>query len=108
MLLRNVIKGKPPQTVSHPEQNWIFGAPNKGEPGRIFYYRFFDPDRNEFANISVFEFDPSTFALTRRIFAAKAVWDAGTSSWALPERLGERHRGRPPQRFPAIHADFVL
>jgi len=79
--LRNVIKGKPAQTVTHPEQNWIFGAPNKGEPGRIFYYRFFDPDRNEFANISVFEFDPSTFALTRRIFAAKAVWDSPTSSW---------------------------
>ncbi|MDR3775023.1 MAG: LptF/LptG family permease [Terracidiphilus sp.] len=79
--LRNAIKGKPPQTVTHPEQNWIFGAPNKGEPGRIFYYRFFDPDRNEFANISVFEFDPSTFALTRRIFAAKAVWEPGTESW---------------------------
>jgi LPS export ABC transporter permease LptG/LPS export ABC transporter permease LptF len=79
--LRNVIKGKPPQTVTHPEQNWIFGQPNKGQPGRIFYYRFFDPDRNEFANISVFEFDPSTFALTRRIFAVKALWDPETVSW---------------------------
>jgi len=79
--LRNVIKGKPAQTVSHPEQNWIFGDPHPGEPGRIFYYRFFDPDRNEFANISVFEFDPATFALTRRIFAAKAVWDQEQSAW---------------------------
>ena len=79
--LRNVIKGKPPQTVTHPEQNWIFGQPSKGEPGRIFYYRFFDADRNEFANLSVFEFDPATFALTRRIFAAKALWDPGTDSW---------------------------
>jgi LPS export ABC transporter permease LptG/LPS export ABC transporter permease LptF len=79
--LRNVIKGKPPQTVTHPEQNWIFGEPGKGEPGRIFYYRFFDPDRNEFANISVFEFNPSTFALTRRIFAAKAQWDPDHSTW---------------------------
>jgi LPS export ABC transporter permease LptG len=79
--LRNVIKGKPPQTVTHPEQNWIFGEPRAGEPGRIFYYRFFDPDRNEFANISVFEFDPATFALTRRIFAAKAVWDPESDSW---------------------------
>lgn len=79
--LRNVIKGKPPQTVTHPEQNWIFGEPGPHEPGRIFYYRFFDPDRDEFANISVFEFDPSTFALTRRIFAATAVWDTGTASW---------------------------
>ncbi len=79
--LRNVIKGKPAQTVTHPEQNWIFGQPGKGEPGRIFYYRFFDPDRNQFANISVFEFDPSTFALTRRIFAEKAIWDPAASSW---------------------------
>jgi LPS export ABC transporter permease LptG/LPS export ABC transporter permease LptF len=79
--LRNVIKGKPPQTVTHPEQNWIFGEPNKGEPGRIFYYRFFDPDRNEFANLSVFEFSPSTFALTRRIYATKAAWDPDTSTW---------------------------
>ena len=79
--LRNVIKGKPAQTVAHPEQNWIFGEPGKGEPGRIFYYRFFDPDRNEFANISVFEFNPSTFALTRRIFAEKAQWDSDSSTW---------------------------
>ena len=79
--LRNVIKGKPAQTVTHPEQNWIFGQPRTGEPGRIFYYRFFDPDRNEFASLSVFEFDPSTFALTRRIFAAKALWDPAADSW---------------------------
>jgi LPS export ABC transporter permease LptG len=97
--LRNVIKGKPPQTVSHPEQNWIFGAPNKGEPGRIFYYRFFDPDRNEFANISVFEFDPSTFALTRRIFAAKAVWDAGTSSWRFQNGWENDIEGDHPKDF---------
>jgi hypothetical protein len=50
--LRNIIKGKPPQTVLHPEQNWIFGQPNPGEPDRIFYYQFFDPERNEFANLS--------------------------------------------------------
>ena len=79
--LRNMIKGKPPQTVSHPEQNWIFGQARPGEPSRIFYYRFFDPDRSQFANISVFEFNPSTFALTKRIFAAKATWDAGAGTW---------------------------
>jgi LPS export ABC transporter permease LptG len=83
--LRNVIKGKPPQTVTHPEQNWIFGEPSKGEPGRIFYYRFFDPDRNEFANISVFEFDPSTFALTRRIYAAKAAWNDSSNTWQFQD-----------------------
>ena len=79
--LRNIIKGLPPQTVLHPENNWIFGQPRPGEPGRIFYYQFFDNDRNEFANISIFEFDPSTFALSRRIFASRAVWDQATGTW---------------------------
>lgn len=79
--LRNTIKGRPPQTVLHPEQTWIFGSPNHGEPGRIFYYKFFDRDRNEFANLSVFEFDPSTFALSRRIFAERVFWDDNTDSW---------------------------
>jgi LPS export ABC transporter permease LptG/LPS export ABC transporter permease LptF len=79
--LRNTIKGKPPQTYLHPEQKWIFGQPRAGEPGRIYYYEFFDPYRDEFANLSVFEFDPSTFQLTRRIFAARASWDAGAGTW---------------------------
>jgi LPS export ABC transporter permease LptG len=79
--LRNIIKGKPPQTVLHPEQNWIFGQPNPGEPDRIFYYQFFDLGRKEFANLSLFEFDPATFALSRRIFAARATWDPETASW---------------------------
>ncbi len=79
--LHNIIKGKPPQTVLHPEQNWIFGQPHHGEPARIFYYQFFDPERNQFANLSLFEFDPSTFALSRRIFATRAVWDRNSSTW---------------------------
>jgi LPS export ABC transporter permease LptG/LPS export ABC transporter permease LptF len=81
--LRNTIKGRPPQTFLHPEQKWIFGQPHAGEPGRIFYYQFFDPDHNEFANLSIFEFNPSSFALTRRIFAARVYWDPRTGSWCF-------------------------
>lgn len=84
--LRSVIKGRPPQTFLHPEQKWIFGQrPLPGEPEKIFYYQFFDPDANEFANISVFEFDPTTFNLTRRIFARRALWDPITSSWRFED-----------------------
>ena len=82
--LRNVIKGRPPQTYLHPEQTWMMGQkPQPGEPGRIFYYEFFDRDRNEFANLSVFEFDPATFQLTRRIFAKRAAWDADSGGWVF-------------------------
>jgi LPS export ABC transporter permease LptG/LPS export ABC transporter permease LptF len=79
--LRSIIKGRPPQTFLHPEQKWIFGEARPGEPSRIFYYQFFDPDKDEFANLSVFEFDPSTFSLSRRIFASRVYWDSGTGTW---------------------------
>jgi len=79
--LHSIIKGRPPQTFLNPEQKWIFGQPHSGEPDRIFYYQFFDRDRNEFANLALFEFDPSTFALSRRIFASRVFWDQATDSW---------------------------
>ncbi len=79
--LRNIIKGNPAQTYLHPEQQWIFGEPSPGEPGRIFYYQYFDPIHNEFANLSIFEFNPATFQLTRRIFATRVYWDSDSGSW---------------------------
>jgi LPS export ABC transporter permease LptG/LPS export ABC transporter permease LptF len=111
--LRNIIKGKPAQTVLRPEQNWIFGQPHPGEPDRIFYYQFFDPERNEFANLSLFEFNPSTFALSRRIFAARAVWDADTGAWRFLNGWERNIAGANVQEysqfkqtsFPEIHED---
>ena len=79
--LRSTIKGRPPQTFLNPEQKWMFGQSHPGEQGHIFYYQFFDPDDNAFVNLSIFEFNPSTFALSRRIFASRAVWDERTKSW---------------------------
>src|SRR5208337_3441661 len=32
-------------------------------------------------NLSIFELDPSTFQLTRRIFAKRAVWDSDSAEW---------------------------
>jgi LPS export ABC transporter permease LptG/LPS export ABC transporter permease LptF len=81
--LRSTIKGRPPQTFLHPEEKWIFGQPHPGEPGRIFYYQFFDHDAGEFANLTVFEFDPSTFSISRRIFATRVYWNKGAASWVF-------------------------
>ena len=79
--LRSTIKGRPPQTFLHPEQKWMFGRQHPGEPGRIFYYQFFDSDSNEFANFTVFEFDPGTFSISRRIFASRVYWDERKGAW---------------------------
>ena len=76
--LRNQIKGKPPQTYYRPDRQWIFG---QGE--RIFNYRFFDPDRNVFADLSVFEFDAKTSRMKRRIYASRAFWEDPIKGWVL-------------------------
>src|SRR5581483_1049290 len=65
--LRNLIKGKPAQTYLLPDRKWI-----KGKENTIYYYRFFDPDRNEFGNLSVFRYDPATFQITQRVYANRA------------------------------------
>lgn len=76
--LRNRIKGRPAQTYYRPDRQWIFG-----QTSRIYNYRFFDPDTNVFANLSIFDFDPHTFRMTRRIYAARAFWEAPIHDWVL-------------------------
>lgn len=84
--LLSTIKNKPAQTFLRPDRKWISGQTSAaGEPSRIFYYQFFDADKNVFANLSVFEFDPNTFALQRRIFAASARWDSRVNRWVFDD-----------------------
>lgn len=97
--LRATIKGKPPQTFLHPEQKWMFGQTHPGEPARIFYYQFFDSDTNEFANMTVFEIDPNTFALSRRIYAARVYWDNDKSSWSFENGWERGFDGPVQTRF---------
>jgi len=77
-ILRNQIKGKPPQTYLQADRKWIFGESNQ-----IYYYQVFDPDANRFGGISVFEFDPATFRLTRRIHADGAHWEPRLKKWVF-------------------------
>jgi LPS export ABC transporter permease LptG/LPS export ABC transporter permease LptF len=78
--LRNIIKGRSAQTYSRPDRKWMMGEQN-----RIFNYNFFDEDHNLFAGISVFEFDPNSFEIKRRIYANRAVWKAETKNWVFEE-----------------------
>jgi LPS export ABC transporter permease LptF/LPS export ABC transporter permease LptG len=82
--LRSVIKDKPAQTFLRPDRKWISGQNGPtGTPTRIFYYQFFDASKNVFANLTVFEFNPATFALERRIFASSAHWNDRVGQWVF-------------------------
>lgn len=74
--LRNQIKGKPAQTYLNPDRKWIFGSHST-----IYYYQFFDSERDQFGNLTVFEFEPKTFQLVRRISAERAQWDNNLQKW---------------------------
>jgi LPS export ABC transporter permease LptF/LPS export ABC transporter permease LptG len=78
--LRNQIKGKPAQTMYRPDRQWISGKADK-----IYNYRFFDPDVNIFANLSVFEMNPNAFRLERRIYASRAFWEPHLRRWVLED-----------------------
>ena len=74
--LRNLIKGKAPQTYLRPDRKWIFG-----NGSRIFYYKVFDKDEDVMGGVSVYELDPKTFHLTRWISADRAQWKPAINSW---------------------------
>jgi len=76
--LRNQIKGRPAQTYFQPAHQWIFGQGSK-----LFNYDLFDSDHDLFGGLSVFELDPKTFQLRRRIFADRAVWEPKLGVWIL-------------------------
>jgi len=78
--LHNQIKGKPPQTYLRPDRKWIFGQNND-----IYYYQFFDPDRDQFANITVFHLDPARFVITQRIHAERAHWADNLGRWVYEQ-----------------------
>jgi LPS export ABC transporter permease LptF/LPS export ABC transporter permease LptG len=76
--LRNEIKGRPAQTYFEPARQWIYG-----ENSKIYNYELFDSDRQLFGGLNVFELDPATFQMRRRIFATRATWEPTESLWIL-------------------------
>jgi LPS export ABC transporter permease LptG/LPS export ABC transporter permease LptF len=116
--LLSEIKGKPAQTFLRPDRKWMSGQSSASgdtttndEPTRIFYYQFFDPGNNVFANLTVFEFQPGTFNLTRRIFAQSARWDDNLNGWVFEDGWQRTFRGESTasyqpfavSTFPEIH-----
>jgi LPS export ABC transporter permease LptG/LPS export ABC transporter permease LptF len=78
--LHNQIKGKPPQTYLRPDRKWIFGQHND-----IYYYQFFDPDRDQFANVTIFRIDPASFSIAQRIHAERAHWADNLNRWIFEQ-----------------------
>ena len=93
-VLRNEIRGKPAQTYLQADRKWIFGQSNE-----IYYYRVFDPDLDHFGGVTIFEFDPGPFQLTRRIYAEHAHWEERLHKWVFEQGWVRTLRGSSIQDY---------
>ncbi|MGH9467985.1 MAG: LptF/LptG family permease [Terriglobales bacterium] len=83
--LHDQIKGQPAQTYRNPERKWVFGRGHD-----VYYFRFYDTQAETFDDVSVFQFDPGRFQLTRRIFAQQARWDSAIHTWVFTNGWARR------------------
>jgi LPS export ABC transporter permease LptG/LPS export ABC transporter permease LptF len=74
--LRNVIKGKAPQTYLRPDRKWIYGMHD-----RIYYYKYFDQAQKAMMGVNVYEIDPQYFRLKSYIVAERARWEPALNAW---------------------------
>jgi LPS export ABC transporter permease LptF/LPS export ABC transporter permease LptG len=91
--LRNQIKGRPARTYQSRRQ-WIFG-----ENSKMFNYDLYDADSKLFGHLNVFELDPSTFQIKRRVFATRAQWEEAEKSWILESGWVRDFDGRQITRY---------
>jgi LPS export ABC transporter permease LptG/LPS export ABC transporter permease LptF len=98
-MLRNHIKGRPPQTFVPTAQRWIFG-----QRLRIYHYAFYDPVEPLLGRVSVLEFEPGGFSLGRRIFAQQARWSAPIEAWVFEQGWERLFQHGQTIGYKAFHA----
>lgn len=83
--LKHLIRGGSAQTFDVLNRKWIVGR-----QGEVYHYQYFNPRTHELNGLSVFEFNPDTITLSRRLYAAVATYAPGatadgtaTATWDL-------------------------
>ncbi|HJQ39703.1 MAG TPA: LPS export ABC transporter permease LptG [Thermoanaerobaculia bacterium] len=76
--MKNRIEGKPAVTKASEQKLWYLGK------GRyIINFLSYDRNKRELSQVQVFEFHPTDFRMTRRVFAKVARWNG--SAWAFED-----------------------
>ena len=74
--LNREIRSGVPQTINMMERRWVVGG-----NGSIYHYHFFEPDLDEFGNLSVYDFGSRPWELTQRRFIGHARYDQDKAAW---------------------------
>jgi LPS export ABC transporter permease LptF/LPS export ABC transporter permease LptG len=64
----NEIQDMPARSYGHLDRRWLLSRTKD----RIYYYRYFDQNASAFSQFSVFEIDPASWSLEKRIFSEKS------------------------------------
>jgi LPS export ABC transporter permease LptG len=76
--MKNKIEGKPAVTKASEQKLWYLGK------GRyIINFLSYDKNKRELSQVQVFEFHPTDFRMTRRVYAKFARWNG--SAWAFED-----------------------
>ena len=95
--LKHLIRGGSPQTFDVLNRKWIVGR-----NGEVYHYQFYNPRSRELNGVSLFEFNPETHALTRRVYASRAVYQPGQAAsgaaWQMSQGWVRRFDVKDPAK----------
>jgi LPS export ABC transporter permease LptG len=69
----NELLDLPARSYGHLDRRWVLSR----EKDRIYYYRYFDQNASVFSQISIFEIEPDSWSLEKRIFSEKGLLEKG-------------------------------
>ncbi|MGH9314936.1 MAG: LptF/LptG family permease, partial [Vicinamibacterales bacterium] len=96
--LNDEIRGRTPRTFNLPNRRWL-----AGREGALYHYAFFDAERDELSQLSVYEFDREAWRLARHAFASRANHRPAQGRWVARDGWVASFRsvGAPPawERF---------
>jgi LPS export ABC transporter permease LptG len=99
--LKRKIEGKPEVALAAQQKLWYLGKGNY-----IINFLAYERDAKRLTQVQVFEFHPTEFRLTRRIYASRATWNG--QAWAFDDGWMRSFPDSGPSTFTQIHAPLAL
>lgn len=72
------INDVPPRSYSYLDRRWVLSK----EKNRIYHYNYFDREKSVFSQLSIYDFDPSTWSFQRRTYSERGYLSEGHISLA--------------------------
>jgi len=72
------INDVPPRSYSYLDRRWVLSK----EKNRIYHYNYFDREKSVFSQLSIYDFDPSTWSFQRRTYSERGYLSEGHLSLA--------------------------